>query len=189
MEITTQMKELCFIYHKRNMLGRERDSLRHKYRYLQDIKRALQVRDNYESSELYTRTRRSLNVPHGKVQGDGNVAILAAARIQYLKDNPITKRFKETSLTQMNMMLLEAEAKVCKIKLKVMQHTKKYEKRIRELAPVQEHFGPRYICGLVRSLGFFDKETDEWTYVGAKDMERYHNELMANKAIDKMLTG
>ncbi len=185
--ITVVMKELCYIYHQRNMLGRERDSLRHKYRYLQDIKRSMQVRDNFESSDLYKRTRKTFNLGYNQILDEGHRATLATTRLIYLDKNPVPKRFKDTRLSEINMMLLEAEAKVCKIKVKVMKHTKKYEKRIKELAPTPEHFTPRYMCGIVRSLGFYNTEIDEWFTITANDMKRYHDECLADRAIDKML--
>lgn len=190
-QFTEQLQELCHIYYKRNQLGLKRNSKRHKYRYLQDVKRSLQVRDNYKSSELYRRILRKQLVPGGTIETLANEAELANARLKYLKDNPIPKRFKDTKLVEINMMLLEAEAAVCKVKVEVMKHTHKYDKKLKTL--LKDRWSPTYVCGQVSNIIIYSEQVDEdgdrepTEWIHSQEFKRYSQEFLANKAVDKML--
>lgn len=177
MEAQAAIREIAYIYHIRNMLGRERDRLRHKLNYLRDIKNSKQAKDNFESSALWRRIKQQHKMPDPE--------LITAERARYLKDNPIPRRFSDIKLSELNIMLLEAERKVVDIKIKVMKHTRKYDKRLKELSEVATHT-PRYVCGLVQMLSFLDDEVG-FVRVNMDDMKRYHDEFLAEKAIDKML--
>jgi hypothetical protein len=178
------LQELCYIYHKRNLLGKERDRLRHKHRYLQDVKRALQVRNNYEHSELADKMKRF----------QGSEAEKKALIESYLLGCPLPRKYKDLSLSQMNLMLLESEAKVALIKAKVMKHTHKYSKRVSFLSKELEA-SPRYVCGIVRSITFLDLPDQEdiddvdsfRRTLSSSEIEELHNKYAGNKEVEKML--
>ncbi len=175
------IKEIAYIYHLRNLLGRERDRLRHKLKYLRDIKNSKQVKENFEHSSMFKAYR------HSTI----DLKQLAVNREEYLKRNPVPKTFKDVTLSALNIKILEAERKVVDIKIRVMKHTKKYDKRLKELSKIISPH-PKYVCGIVTSLSFkkesvVDQFDDPYIRISMDDMKKYHDEFLANKAIDNML--
>ena len=141
--IRANVKELAYIYHKRNMLGRERDRLRFKLKYLNDIRNSKQVKTNFEASPLFKRWSNyyaSQNIPLSE-----KLKWMAQEKENYLKRYPIPKRYQGISLTEMHLQILEMEKKVLDSKIKIMKHTKKYDKRIKVLTKGIE-FNPIYRC-------------------------------------------
>lgn len=171
------INELGYIYHQRNVLGKERDSIRHKHRYLQDVKRALKARKDPMS--LW---QTFMKGPTATADEWNNFLS------QYRLDNPLPKKFKDISLSEMNMLLLESEAKLATIKLKIMKHTKKYDKRVKFLS---EKLSTRiqYSCGIVIGIYLGEQSNGSLSNkrLSQSDLKRHHDEYLANKAIEKML--
>lgn len=184
------INELCYIYHQRNLLGKERDKLRQKYKYLQDIKRIIQVKDNFKCSETFHKLKNTVFY-NSLTTGATKTDIEAEARNSYLKENPLPKKFTDTTLSQINLMLLEAEKLVVESKINTMNHTNKYEKRLKF---IDIGYSPQYVCGLVKNITLSKvhrlshNETNTITRVLTEsDINKYHDEYLANKEIDKML--
>lgn len=177
------IQEIGYIYHLRNIIGHERDRLRHKLRYLQQIKNSMQVRDNFEASHYYKRLH---NVAASQIP---SLDEAKSKRKEYLKNYPIPKKFKDISLSELNFLILEAERKVLDLKIKTMKHTKKYANRLDFLRKMVR-FLPHYSCGIVKRISVAKEETfKNFSYLEIYDLKKLHDNFLAEKAIDKMLKG
>lgn len=189
------VEELCYIYHKRNLLGQRRDILRQKYKYLQDVKRIIQVKDNFKNSETFHKLKNTVFY-NSLTTGANKADIEAEARNSYLLENPLPKKFKDTTLSEMNLMLLEAEKLVVESKIDVMTHTNRYDTQLKK---INLTFSPQYVCGIVKNIvieeivnvfyeGKFNSSfTRTKRVLTESDIKKYHDEYLANKEIDKML--
>lgn len=163
----TTIDEICYIYNIRNELAANRDRLRHKLRYLQAIKRSIQVRDNPNLDEPLS------------------------YRKEYLAKYPIPKSRKSTTLKDINAEVLKMEGDLCYAKVAIMKHTKRYSKKTKELAK-KVHYSPKYVCGVVVSINIYSKHDEQGTpmnvvFIGKKEMKSRADQFNLNKAIDKML--
>lgn len=173
------LQQICHIYSLRSDLDKRRNSLRHKCRYLQKIKRIIQIRDNFLSSSLYGRCARTLS--------GYDTSLLV--RAEYLKNNPLPKRFKDVSLSEINLLLLRAQRDLVDVRIKIMKHTHKYSKQLIKLC--RNNWTPVYRCGTVIYIAFFwsgsKSNVPPDLIVQASDFKRYGDEFLANKEIDKIL--
>lgn len=133
------INEFCHIYRLRIDLTDKKNSLRYKYNYLLDVKRAIQVRKNLKSSEFF------------KVIKHMGPDAQARAIDNYKFNNPVPKKYKDTSLCEIRMLILEAQRNVLNAKMEIMEHTKKYQDRLAELSDKLK-MAPRYVHGAVRCI-------------------------------------
>lgn len=200
MDNKNALLEVCYIYHKRNLLARERDRVRHKYRYLLDIKRFMRYHNPSEDSEV-KRSRRLIaratpNIDRNRGRDDviNNdwIKVLREAelnlnnRLQTLTElairNPVPKKWLKISKSELNLRILEAEAATARSKIDIMKHTKKYANRLKKLSETVD-YSPQYVCGVVRGL-----VRQHGNYITESDIKNMHDEYLAELAIEKMLT-
>lgn len=200
MDSTHALKEICYIYHQRNLLARERDKTRHKYRYLLDIKRFMYYHNPSEDSDV--KRARSLiaraqsNISKYRAHDDKinnewikvlkDTRLKLDSRLKTLTElaakNPIPKKWLKISKSELNLLILEADAATTQSKIDIMKHTKKYANRLKKLG-THCLYSPKYVCGVVRGLTI---NCD--TFITESDMKQKHDEYLADLAIEKMLT-
>lgn len=149
MEHMHSINEICYIYCQRNSLGKERDKMRYKLKYLLDIKRA--------------------------IKADG-------------KDtrNPIPRTFRDTTKSQINLIILEAQRSVLSTKISVMKHTSKYQKRLSILIN-ETNCHPVYSMGLVANLNWYNNDSGPANFIDLNAMKTRAIEFELSKSIHDMI--
>lgn len=202
---TNALKEICSIYYNRNLLARSRDKARHKYRYLLDVKRFKSYEnpaqdkevqeykrkiitynryiDSYSDSGSYYTNDKVINLTNELNKAED----LLMNRIREIKifksKHPISGKWKDVSKSDLNMLILEADALTTKLKIDIMKHTKANAKRLKELN-ILCAISPKYVCGVVSSLRVLNSNK----IIHGTEMKQLHNEYLADLAIETMLS-
>jgi hypothetical protein len=172
------LNELCYLAAKRNKINTQRHRARFRKNYYEHALRVLEAH-NKSSVQLRYMERHSA---HGRYKGQINDLLRSMTNLRAKHPNP--KKWKEMGLHKIRSLILKNEGEYAIAKHKTMELTIKTRSRVQYLATMLSA-SIRYDNGSIVNISFGPKVLLD--SLGREDIQRYADQYVLDKAVEKMV--